>query len=232
VISMHNILIIEDDKDIAELIEFNLKKEGFKISKAFDGKVGLKKATESLPDLIILDLMLPKVDGIDVCKKLKQDRKTMDIPIIMLTAKSGEVDRILGIEIGADDYLTKPFSVRELIARIKRILKRYSIKEDNNVGTIRFPNLEIDITKHEVKTAGKLVELSAIEFSLLKYLAESEGRVYTRGQLLDAVWGIEVAIETRTVDAHIKRLRAKLGKKAEKYITTLRGVGYKFSANV
>lgn len=228
---MKNILIIEDDKDIAELIEFNLKKEGFGSYKAFDGKAGLKKAAEGLPDLIILDLMLPKLDGIEVCKTLKQDRKSADIPIIMLTAKSAEVDRILGIEIGADDYLTKPFSVRELIARIKRILKRVGKNEPAGGKIIKFPGLEIDIEKHEVIASGKKVKLTAKEFSLLQYLAENQGRVISRERLLDTVWGIEVAIETRTVDAHVKRLRKKLGPIAAKYITTLIGVGYKFSTD-
>lgn len=227
---MLNILIIEDEKDIVETIEYNLKKEDFKVSKAYDGKKGLKLAQEKRPALIILDLMLPTIDGLEVCKTLKADIRTKEIPIVMLTAKGSEVDRVLGLELGADDYITKPFSMRELIARVKTILKRYSLKATESGAVLRFPELEIDIDRHEVKASGKVVELTAKEFSLLQYLAENKGLVMSREKLLDHVWGIEVAIETRTVDVHVKRLREKLGKKAGKYIQTLRGVGYKFKS--
>jgi len=223
-----NILIIEDEKDIVEALEYNLKKEGFKVSKAYDGKSGLKLAREKLPALIILDLMLPVIDGLEVCKILKKETKTSNIPVIMLTAKGSEVDKVLGLELGADDYVTKPFSMRELMARIKAILKRYSPKDETAQPIIKLPHLEIDLGKHEVKVDGKLIELSAKEFSLLHYLAQNQGKAIGRDKLLDAVWGIEVAIETRTVDVHVKRVREKLGKKVGKYITTLRGVGYKF----
>jgi len=224
---MPRILIIEDEADIVEALEYNLKKDGFKVYKATDGRAGLKTAREKLPDLILLDLMLPEMDGTQVCKILKSESKTSNIPIIMLTAKSSEIDKVVGLEIGADDYITKPFSMRELIARIKAILKRYSPIETKKSRLI-FPNLEIDIEKHEVKADGKRVELTAKEFALLQYLAENKGKAVSREKLLDTVWGIEVAIETRTVDVHVKRLREKLGKKGGKYISTLRGIGYKF----
>ncbi|MBN2058195.1 MAG: response regulator transcription factor [Candidatus Saganbacteria bacterium] len=226
---MDSILIIEDEKDIVEAIEYNLKKAGFKVYKAYDGKTGLKQAKERSPSLVLLDLMLPGMDGLDVCKNLKKSETTAGTPVVMLTAKSSEVDKVLGLEIGADDYITKPFSMRELLARIKAILKRYGWREkDLPQAVIKFPELEIDIDRHEVKASGKLVELTAKEFALLRYLAENKGKAISRERLLDTVWGIEVAIETRTVDVHIKRLREKIGKKASKYIQTLRGVGYKF----
>lgn len=222
------ILIIEDEKDIAEAIEYNLKIEGFTVAKVYDGRSGLKAVREKMPELILLDLMLPGISGLELCKIVKKDPHTARIPIIMLTAKSGETDKVLGLELGADDYITKPFSMRELVARVKAVLKRYS-KEDRSTGpAMKFPGLEIDVEKHEVRASGKPVELTAKEFALLKYLAENKERAIGREKLLDAVWGIEVAIETRTVDVHVKRLREKLGKKAGKYILTLRGVGYKF----
>ncbi|MEA3493511.1 MAG: response regulator transcription factor [Candidatus Margulisiibacteriota bacterium] len=225
---MSKVLIIEDEKDIVEALEYNLKKENYSVSKANDGKRGLKVAREKLPDLIILDLMLPVIEGLEVCKILKKEMSTRNIPIIMLTAKSAELDKVLGLELGADDYMTKPFSIRELIARVKTILKRYGSKELSKNPVLRFSDLEIDIEKHEIKAAGKPIELTAKEFTLLQYLAENKDKAIGRDKLLDQVWGIEVAIETRTVDVHVTRLREKLGKKAGKHIQTLRGVGYKF----
>ncbi|MBU0671878.1 MAG: response regulator [Candidatus Margulisbacteria bacterium] len=224
---MENILIIEDEKDIAEAIEYNLKKESFKIFKAYDGRKGLKLACDKIPDLIVLDLMLPGLDGLEVCKILKKEPKTSNIPIVMLTAKGGEVDKVLGLELGADDYITKPFSMRELIARIKTILKRCAAKKIEFKPVIKFADLEIDTEKHIVRVLSKPIELTAKEFALLRYLAENKERVYSREILLDSVWGIDVAIETRTVDVHVRRLREKLGK-ASRHIRTLRGVGYKF----
>jgi DNA-binding response OmpR family regulator len=203
---MANILVIEDEKDIVEAIEYNLKKEGFKVSHAYDGPTGLKAAKDKLPDLILLDLMLPDISGLDVCKSLKKETRTAGIPIIILTAKGTESDKIVGLEMGADDYITKPFSMRELITRIRTILRRYS---------------------PEVKVGTKNVELTAKEFALLEHLAKNPGRIFRREGLLDTVWGIEVAIETRTIDVHIRRLREKLGK-AGRHLQTLRGVGYKF----
>ncbi|MFH1684565.1 MAG: response regulator transcription factor [Candidatus Margulisiibacteriota bacterium] len=225
---MANILIIEDEKDIVEALEYNLKNEGFKVYKAYDGRTGLKQARDKAPDLILLDLMLPLINGLEVCKILKKESVTANIPIVMLTAKGSETDRVLGLELGADDYITKPFSMRELVARVKTIIKRYGKKtEDISRAVIRFRDLEIDIEKHEIKASGKLVELTAKEFALLRYLAENKDKAISRERLLDMVWGIEVAIETRTVDVHVKRLREKLGKVGQR-IKTLRGVGYKF----
>src|SRR3990167_495415 len=185
---MSHLLIIEDEKDIVEAIEYNLKKENFKVSKAYDGSSGLRLAREKKPDLIILDLMLPLLDGFEVCKNLKKETKTADIPIIMLTAKSSEVDKVLGLELGADDYMTKPFSMRELIARVRTILKRYGAKKAFALAALKFPDLEINWETHEVKVLGGTVELTAMEFKLLQYLAENEGRVFSRERLLDNVW--------------------------------------------
>jgi len=228
---MKSILVIDDEKDIVEAIEYNLKKEGYKVSKAFDGKHGLKSAKENKFDLIILDLMLPGIPGLDVCKSLKRDTNTSNIPIIMLTAKDGEVDKIVGFELGADDYVTKPFSLRELLARVKAVLKRTSSQAKVTAPTLRFADLEINSEQHQVKVRDKLIDLTAKEFALLKYLAENKERFFSREKLLDAIWGIEVAIETRTVDVHIRRIREKLGK-AGQHIQTLHGVGYKFRENV
>lgn len=225
---MKHILIIDDEKDIVQSIEYYLSQEGFKVSKSYDGMNGLEAVHKKNPDLIILDLMLPGISGIELCKMLKADEKTSSIPIIMLTAKSEEADKVVGLEIGADDYITKPFSMKELVARIKTVLKRYGKKEDVQ-KIIKYPGLEIDSDSHSVKVNGKEIDLTAKEFLLLEYLAKNPEKVFSRDKLLDLVWGIDVAIETRTIDVHIRRLRDKLGKLA-KYIKTLHGVGYKFSA--
>ena len=224
---MPKILIVEDERDIVQALEYNLKKEGFEVSKAYDGIQGLKLATDASSDIILLDLMLPGIDGLELCRRIKKDPHTENIPVIMLTAKSGETDKVVGLEVGADDYMTKPFSMRELIARVKAILKRYG-KKTKEVGVLlKFPDLLIDPEKHQVTASGKPIELTAKEFSLLQYLAENKEKVFGRDRLLDSVWGIEAAIETRTVDVHIRRLREKLGK-AGKHLKTVRGVGYKF----
>ncbi|MCX5749236.1 MAG: response regulator [Candidatus Saganbacteria bacterium] len=225
---MKTVLVVDDEKDIVEAIEYNLSKEGYKVHKAFDGDTGLLTAQNKLPDIVILDLMLPKMDGTEVCKRLKKDAKTANIPVIMLTAKSEETDKIVGLEIGADDYMTKPFSMRELLARIKAILKRYGTGVEKTQSILKYPGLEIDVDQHIVTVIGKKLELTAKEFLLLKYLAENKERVYSRDKLLDSVWGIDAAIETRTVDVHMRRLREKL-KSASHYLKTLHGVGYKFS---
>ena len=224
---MTEILIIEDDRDIVETLEYNLKKEGFKVSKAYDGAAGLKAAEEKRPALVLLDLMLPIIEGLEVCRRLKKNPKTAGIPIIMLTAKGTETDKVVGLEVGADDYLTKPFSNKELIARIRAILRRYEKPAAAPSVILKFKELEIDSEQHVVRVNGKEIELTAKEFQLLHYLAENKGRVFSRDRLLDSVWGIDVAIETRTVDVHMRRLREKLGK-AGKHLITLRGVGYKF----
>lgn len=225
---MPTILVVEDEKDILEAIEYSLKKEGFSVVRALNGREGLDLAQKKNPDLIVLDLMLPIMDGLEVCKTLKKSPTTAAIPIIMVTAKASEIDRVLGLELGADDYLAKPFSMRELIACIKTVLKRSHPEKEASAKAFKFAYLEIDPDKHEVKAGEKKVILTAKEFALLYYLAENKGRVISRERLLDKVWGIEVAVETRTVDVHVKRLREKLGPKAGDYIETLRGVGYKF----
>ncbi len=226
---MRHVLIIDDEKDIVESVEYNLAKEGYKISKAYDGINGLEAVHKKLPDLVILDLMLPGMSGIEICKAMKADQKTSSIPVIMLTAKGEETDKIVGLEVGADDYITKPFSIRELAARIKTILKRYG-KKAETATSLKFPGLDIDPDSHTVKVLGKEVELTAKEFLLLEHLARNPEKVFSRDRLLDIVWGIDVAIETRTVDVHMRRLREKLGRSA-KYLKTIHGVGYKFSAN-
>lgn len=226
---MRHVLIIDDEKDIVESVEYNLAKEGYKISKAYDGINGLEAVHKKLPDLVILDLMLPGMSGIEICKAMKADQKTASIPVIMLTAKGEETDKIVGLEVGADDYMTKPFSIRELTARIKTILKRYG-KKNETVTALKFQGLDIDPDSHTVKVSGKEIELTAKEFLLLEHLARNPEKVFSRDRLLDIVWGIDVAIETRTVDVHMRRLREKLGRSA-KYLKTIHGVGYKFSAN-
>jgi two-component system alkaline phosphatase synthesis response regulator PhoP len=224
---MTEILIIEDERDIVETLEYNLKKEGYKVAKAYDGLAGLRMAEEKIPSLVILDLMLPGLDGLEVCRRIKKNPKTAAIPVIMLTAKGSETDKVVGLELGADDYMIKPFSLKELIARIKTILRRYEKQTEKPTAIVKFQDLEIDTDKHEVKASGKAVALTAKEFQLLYYLAENKERVFSRERLLDTVWGIEVAIETRTIDVHMRRLREKLGK-AGHHLVTLRGVGYKF----
>lgn len=225
------VLIIEDDKDIAELVEYNLKAENFQVETSHNGQAGLERALQSLPDLIVLDLMLPDLGGLEICKQLKNNPKAKSIPILMLTAKGEEVDRIVGFELGADDYLTKPFSPRELVLRIKAVLKRAQNSEASQTPSfIEFGILTLDTERYEVKVKGKEVKLTALEFRLLQYLFENKGRVATRDMLLDRVWGYDSELNTRTVDTHIKRLREKLGA-ANDYIETLRGVGYRFIEN-
>jgi phosphate regulon transcriptional regulator PhoB len=225
---MSDILIIDDEKDIVETIEYNIKKEGYTTHKSFDGINGLRLAKEAAPDLILLDLMLPGMNGIELCKALKKDPKTAKIPVIMLTAKKQEVDKVVGLEVGADDYMVKPFSMKELIARIKAILRRYSAvpKGEKAKSMISFADVKIDLDRHEVAVKGKPVELSAKEFKLLEFLASNRNKVFSRERLLDDVWGIQAAVETRTVDVHVKRVREKLGKAGD-HIQTIRGFGYK-----
>jgi phosphate regulon transcriptional regulator PhoB len=226
---MSDILIIDDEKDIVESIEYNLKKDGFSTHKSFDGTNGLKTAKEIIPDLILLDLMLPGMSGIELCKALKKNDATSKIPVIMLTAKKQEIDKVVGLEVGADDYISKPFSMKELIARIKAVLRRYGIssKGGKQKTQIIFADIKIDLERHEVSVKGKLVDLSAKEFKLLEFLASNKEKVFSRERLLDDVWGIQADVETRTVDVHIRRLREKLGKAGD-HIQTIIGFGYKF----
>jgi len=221
------ILIIEDEKDLAQLISYNLGQEGFRTKVVSDGEEGYEKALRETPELIILDLMLPKMNGLEVCRKLRSHPQGKNIPVLMLTAKGEEIDRVVGFEVGADDYMVKPFSPRELVLRAKAILKRTGdAKGEADVSAIRMGVLELDPTQHRVWVKKKEMILTATEFKLLEYMLKSRGRVLTRDLLLDKVWGYDVAVTTRTVDTHIKRLREKLGKAGD-VIETLRGVGYR-----
>ncbi len=219
------ILVVDDEPDAVELIKFNLKAAGFDVVTAADGDEALKKAKSLLPNLIILDLMLPEVDGLEVCKILRRDVKASAIPIIMLTAKAGEVDRVLGLELGADDYVTKPFSPRELVLRVKRLLRGPA--ENPEADQITLKELRLDIPRHQAFVKGRAIELTATEFRLLTVLAQRRGRVQSRERLLHDVWDYDNLIDTRTVDTHVRRLREKLGL-AAKYLDTVRGVGYRF----
>jgi two-component system alkaline phosphatase synthesis response regulator PhoP len=221
------ILLIEDEKNIVELIKYNLEREGFRVLTAMKGNAGLDMALKEKPALVILDLMLPELGGLDICKTLKHNDKTRHVPVIMLTAKGTETDKIVGLELGADDYMTKPFSPRELIARIKAIFRR--VHEKPKLESLKAGTLELDITKHELRLKGNSAELTAKEFELLKTLMEASGRALSREFLLERVWGYEnsVNIETRTVDMHIGQLRKKIGKEAAR-IVTVKSVGYRF----
>ena len=224
-----NILVIEDEPDIRRNLEYNLGREGFNASSVGSLDEAGEKLKSKKFDLILLDLMLPDGSGLDLCKKIKSNSETETTPIIILTAKDDEVDKVVGFELGADDYVTKPFSVRELILRIKAILKRSDTKTKEVVEVERqFGDLKIDVDSHEVHVDSQLIELTALEFRLLKELVDKRGRVQSRDQLLSEVWGYNAEVTTRTVDTHIKRLREKLGSMG-KYVQTIRGVGYKFS---
>jgi phosphate regulon transcriptional regulator PhoB len=221
------ILVVDDEQDALELIEFNLKSAGFDVLRAMDGKEAVQKARNEKPHLIILDLMLPEVEGLDVCKILRRDTTTTDIPIIMLTAKATELDRVLGLELGADDYVTKPFSPRELVLRVKSLLRRRESTPASKSDIIRVAEICVDIPRHQVTIGEKPIELTATEFRLITVLAQRRGRVQTREQLLRDVWDYDTNIDTRTVDTHMRRLREKLGS-AAKHLDTVRGVGYRF----
>ncbi len=223
---MKSILIIEDEKDIVDLITYHFKQSGYSVVSAPDGSSGLEQAKKEKPDLIILDLMLPEMDGKDVCRALKSNPVTKSIPILMLTAKAEEMDRVIGFELGADDYVTKPFSPRELVLRVKAILRRKEFPQEFE-KVLMIGDLLIDMERHHVSVRGKPIRLTATEFKLLFELASKRGRVLTREILLDKVWGYTYEGYARTVDTHIRRLREKLGSMGE-YIETLRGVGYRF----
>jgi two-component system phosphate regulon response regulator PhoB len=223
-VSSKRILIVEDEKDVVDLLTLNLRKAGgFAISTASDGANGLAKARAEKPDFIILDLMLPKMPGLEVCKLLKTDSTTRQIPVLMLTARAEEVDRIVGLEFGADDYVTKPFSPREVILRIKAILRRGAEETEERLSA---GPITIDPARHEVLVNGKAVELTSLEFKLLRTLMQRRGRVQERDRLLNEVWGYESVIDTRTVDTHVRRLREKLGKAGD-IVETVRGFGYR-----
>jgi two-component system phosphate regulon response regulator PhoB len=224
---MARILVIEDERDLQKVLEFNLRQAGHEVLSAMSGRDGLKLAREHTPELVMLDLMLPDMPGAEVCRSLKRDPKTHNIPVLMLTAKGEEVDRVVGFELGAEDYVVKPFSVRELLLRIDVILRRANGGVTGQ-PSIQFGRLRVDRGAHRVFVDDQEVELTAIEFKLLVTLHDRKNRVQSRASLLNDVWGIEADITTRTVDTHVKRLREKLGP-AEGYVETVRGVGYRFA---
>jgi len=221
------ILVVDDEPDAVELVEFNLRGAGFDVITAGNGDEALKKARTFAPDLILLDLMLPEVDGLEVCKILRRDPATYAVPIIMLTAKAAELDRVLGLELGADDYVTKPFSPRELVLRVKNLLRRRT-EPDEPADRVQVGDLLIDVPRHLVSVSGRAVDLTATEFKLLTVLAQRRGRVQSRERLLRDVWQYDNLIDTRTVDTHMRRLREKLGR-ASRFLDTVRGVGYRFA---
>jgi two-component system phosphate regulon response regulator PhoB len=220
------VLVVDDEPDIVEIVQYNLEKAGFTVCAASDGSKALQLAREVSPALIVLDLLLPGLEGTDVCRLLKQDERTRSIPVLMLTAKGEEIDRVVGLELGADDYVVKPFSPRELVLRIKAILRR-TASEAETREPVRVGALAIDIEGHLVTVDGRPVALTATEFKLLVTLFQRRGRVQTRDELLNVVWGYDYIGYGRTVDAHVKRLREKLGE-ASTVIETVRGVGYRF----
>ncbi|MBI1976997.1 MAG: response regulator transcription factor [Candidatus Omnitrophica bacterium] len=226
--SHEHILVVEDEPNISQAIQYNLEKEGYRVSSAGDGAQGLKLAQTALPSLVVLDLMLPQMDGLEICRLLKREEKTKNIPILMVTAKSQETDKVVGLELGADDYLAKPFSMRELIARVKAILRRSSgpqtVQELLVCGT-----LKLDLARRKVTVKEKEVVLTAKEFDLLRVLMEAKGRVLDREKLLERIWGLDrsIEIETRTVDVHVGQLRRKIGSETKRLVT-LKGVGYRW----
>lgn len=222
------ILIVDDEPDLVVTLEYNLRKQGYETRTAANGVEALKAAKElPLPDLILLDLMLPDMSGKEICRLVRADKKTQDIPIVMLTAKGEEIDRVVGFEVGADDYVVKPFSVRELMLRVQAVLRRTEPIGASEVAPLAFGQLSLDPVAHTAAVKGKEIKLTALEFRLLEHFLVRKGRVQTRDQLLSDVWGIHADQTTRTVDTHVKRLREKLGV-AGSYIETLRGVGYRF----
>jgi two-component system phosphate regulon response regulator PhoB len=227
---MSRILVVEDEADLRQVLEYNLIQAHHEVLLASTGRQGIELAESGRPDVVILDLMLPDLSGKDVCKTLKHDERTKHVPVIMLTARGEEVDRIVGFELGADDYITKPFSVRELLLRIAAVLRRARGAPDAATEKITFGVLVIDKAAHRAWAAAEEIELSALEFKLLMHLYERRDRVQSRGALLDEVWGMRADITTRTVDTHVKRLREKLGA-ARGYLETVRGVGYRFVAS-
>src|SRR5690348_16204130 len=227
------ILIIEDDKDIIELVRYNLESEGYQASASSDGMAGLAQIRKSAPDLLVLDLMLPKLSGLEICKEIRRDDRLNRLPILMLTARGDEADRVIGLELGADDYVTKPFSPRELVARVKALLRRLEWPTDEarpvTVGLLR-----IDPLSYRAESNGKQLALSTLEFRLLYYLASRPNRVFSRDQLLDAVWGSERFVTPRSVDVYVRRLREKVERNPEEpeYLKTVRGAGYIFETKV
>jgi two-component system phosphate regulon response regulator PhoB len=227
---MAKVLVIEDEHDLQQVLAYNLKQAGHEALAAERGQDGLRLAREQHPDIVLLDIMLPDLPGTEVCKSLKEDAATRRIPVVMLTAKGEEIDRVVGFELGADDYIVKPFSVRELMLRIQAILRRGKGDEPGAEALIEFGCLRIDREAHRVWVESQEIELTALEFRLLVTLYDRRNRVQTRSSLLDDVWGIQADITTRTVDTHVKRLREKL-ENARDYVETVRGVGYRFKGS-
>lgn len=224
---MKNVLIIEDEKDLAELLAFNLEKEGYAATCVHDGRLGLERAAAELPDLILLDLMLPGLLGTEVCRELRKNQRTAHIPVIMITAKGDEIDRVVGFEVGADDYIVKPFSMREVALRVKAVTRRCEHEAPPaKTDHLAVGDISIDTQRHTVTSAGQEIDLTSTEFKLLHYLAEKKGYVQSREQLLQKVWSYNNSGDTRTVDTHVTRLRSKLGAPGD-IIKTVRGFGYK-----
>lgn len=224
-----HILIVEDEVDLAELVAFNLRQSGYTADSSGTGKEALSAVKKHRPDLVLLDLMLPDISGTEICRRLREDQDTRSIPIVMLTARSEEVDRVHGFEVGADDYVTKPFSPRELVLRVGAVLRRATRREteqESRASSLQIGRMLIDLLRHEVRISDRPINLTALEFKLLFDLASRRGRVQSRDALLERVWGYAPGIETRTVDTHVKRLREKLGE-ASDYIETVRGIGYR-----
>ncbi len=226
---MKTVLVVDDEKDIVQLIRYNLEREGFKVVSASDGNEALRRANDTRPDLVLLDIMLPGKDGYEVMKSLNQSEKTANIPVIFLTAKSAEFDEVLGLELGADDYIVKPISPRKLISRIRAVLRRSEGVKADERRNIQFEKILIDRESYTVKVSGEQVFFPRKEFEILYYLASHEGKVISRETLLSRIWGADVYVGDRTVDVHIRKIREKLGAQAE-LIETIKGVGYKFKA--
>ncbi len=222
------ILLVDDEPDALDVLGFKLKEAGFAPIFAKDGTRALQAARDERPDLMVLDLMLPEVDGLEVCKILRRDAATAGMPILMLTARAAEMDRVLGLELGADDYVTKPFSPRELVLRIRKLLARAPATDEGAIH-LRLGEIDIDVARHQVQVDGKPITLTVTEFRLLEVLARRRGRVQSRDRLLQDVWGYENPIDSRTVDTHMRRLREKLGE-AARWLETVRGVGYRCCA--
>jgi len=229
---VRKVLLVEDDRDLVELLRFNLEREGFKISYATDGNLALAELRRFVPDLLILDLMLPGTDGLEICRQVRQTSQFATIPILMLTARAEEPDRVVGLEIGADDYVTKPFSLRELIARVRALLRRQEMKE-TDCPLVQRGQLLIDARAHKVTLGNRIVLLSALEFRLLHFLASHAGIVFSRDQLLDSVWGTDRNVTPRSVDVYIRRLREKMEEQdgGPEWVQTVHGVGYRFAGS-
>ena len=221
------VLVVDDEKTLVKALAFNLEKEGFRVETAYDGKEALEKVFELKPDIVVLDLMLPEVDGFEVCRRI---RKKLEIPIIMLTARSEDIDKVLGLELGADDYLTKPFNSRELVARIKAILRRSIVRDEESKKVIQIGKLQVDLLQHRARLGDQEISLTSKEFALLSFLVANAGNVYSREQLLEQVWGYDYYGDVRTVDVHIRHLREKIERDPgnPELIITVWGTGYKF----